>query len=201
MNAKRKWDRTSYFYDLWAAPMEMMGGREWRPMLFSELPGGRILEIGVGTGVNFEYYPDGARDYTGIDISPKMLAKARARADRLGKKIELLEMDAGDLKFPDNSFDAVFTTCVLCSVPDAIGALREMRRVLKKDGTAIFLEHMRPDKGLLGIVFDMMNPLTSRLIGFNVNRRTVGHIREAGFGIIEERHLLRDIFRYLKARP
>ncbi len=165
------------------------------------MPEGRILEIGVGTGINFEYYPDGDREYTGIDISPRMLSKATARARNLGKKVTLLKMDAGHLDFPPESFDAALTTCVLCSVPFAVDAIREMHRVLKKDGTAFFLEHMRPDKGLLGLVFDIINPLTSSLVGVNINRRTVENIREAGFEIVEEQHLLRDIFRFIAARP
>jgi len=201
MDAREKWDRTSRFYDLWAAPMEAMGGREWRKTLFAGLPRGRILEIGVGTGINFEYYPDSGREYTAIDVSPKMLAKAAARARELGTNVHLVEMDASRLEFPDDSFDAVVTACVLCSVPDPEGTLSEIRRVLKNSGSVYFLEHMRPDGGLLGRVFDIINPATAALIGFNINRRTAESIRNTGFAVTEEKHLLRDIFRLIKAGP
>jgi ubiquinone/menaquinone biosynthesis C-methylase UbiE len=201
MEAQKRWNLNSYFYDIWTAPMEMMGGRTWRTMLFSELPEGRILEIGIGTGANIEHYPRDKRTYVGIDISPNMLKRAKARAGRLNMPVELMLMDAQDMDFPSHSFDAVVSTCVFCSVPDPVQGLREAQRVLKKDGIALFLEHMRPEGRKLGRVFDAINPLTVKLIGVNINRRTVENIKNAGFEIIEERMLFRDIFRFIKAKP
>jgi ubiquinone/menaquinone biosynthesis C-methylase UbiE len=93
------------------------------------------------------------------------------------------------------------TSCVFCSIPDSIQGLKEAQRVLKKDGIALFLEHMRPDGKTLGKVFDTINPLTVKLIGVNINRRTVENIKNAGFEIIEERMLFKDIFRFIKAKP
>lgn len=201
MDAKKKWDRMSRIYDLWSAPMEMMGAGKWRPLLFSAIPEGKILEIGVGTGINFKYYPKTNRDYTAVDISPKMIRRARDRAAKIGTAVTIIEMDAEDLRFPDGTFDAVVATCVLCSVPDPAKVLKEARRVLKRDGTVVFLEHMRPGGRILGKLFDVMNIATSRLIGFNVNRRTSDAIRKAGFTIIDERFLLGDIFRMITAKP
>jgi ubiquinone/menaquinone biosynthesis C-methylase UbiE len=201
MNAKKKWNRMARFYDIWSAPMEMMGAKKWRLMLFSEIPEGNILEIGVGTGINTEYYPNENREYTAIDISPKMLEKAKARAEKNDKTVDLIEMNVESMQFPSKSFDAVAATCVFCSVPDPVQGLREARRVLKKDGMALFIEHMRPGGRVLGKIFDIMNHATSRLIGFNINRRTAENIRKAGFEIIEERYLFRDIFRFIKAKP
>ena len=180
--------------------MEMMGGRSWRDMLFSELPEGKILEIGIGTGANVEHYPSDNRTYVGIDISPNMLKRAQDRAARLDLNVDLKIMDAEHMDFPDHTFDGIISTCVFCSVPDPIRGLKEARRVLKKDGIALFLEHMRPEGEKLGKVFDSINPVTVKLIGVNINRRTVENIKNAGFEIIEERMLCRDIFRFIKAR-
>lgn len=201
MEAKERWNKNAALYDIWNKPMEVMGGRTWRKMLFSELPEGKILEIGVGTGMNIEYYPRGNRTYTGIDISPAMLSRARKRADKLGVQVDLKVMDAEHMGFPSGIFDAVIATCVFCSVPDPIQGLREARRVLKDNSTALFLEHMRPEGKLLGKVFDVANRLSVPMMGVNVNRRTVKNIKAAGFEIIEERMLFRDIFRFIKARP
>jgi ubiquinone/menaquinone biosynthesis C-methylase UbiE len=201
MDTQKRWNINSYFYDIWTAPMEMMGGRSWRTMLFSDLPEGRILEIGIGTGANIEHYPRVKRAYVGIDISPNMLKRARERAAGLDLNMDLKIMDAEHMDFPSHTFDAAVSTCVFCSVPDPVQGLREAQRVLKKDGIALFLEHMRPEGRKLGKVFDAINPLTVKLIGVNINRRTVENIKNAGFEIIEERMLFRDIFRFIKAKP
>jgi ubiquinone/menaquinone biosynthesis C-methylase UbiE len=201
MDTQKRWNINSYFYDIWTAPMEMMGGRSWRTMLFSELPEGKILEIGIGTGANIEHYQRDKRAYVGIDISPNMLKRAQERAARLDLNVDLKIMDAEHMDFPSHTFDAVVSTCVFCSVPDPVQGLREAQRVLKKDGIALFLEHMRPEGKKLGKVFDAINPFTVKLIGVNINRRTGENIKNAGFKIIEERMLFRDIFRYIKAKP
>jgi ubiquinone/menaquinone biosynthesis C-methylase UbiE len=201
MDTQKRWNINSYFYDAWTAPMEMMGGRKWRTLLFSRLPEGRILEIGLGTGSNIEHYPRDNRSYVGIDISPNMLKRAKDRAERLSAPIEFKLMDAQHMEFPDNTFDAVVSTCVFCSVPDPVQGLKEARRVLRKDGIALFLEHMRPEGDTLGKVFDTINPLTVKLIGVNINRRTIENIKAAGFEVIEERMLFRDIFRFIRAKP
>lgn len=201
MDTQKRWNMNSYFYDIWTVPMEMMGGRSWRSMLFSELPEGRILEIGIGTGSNIEHYPSDNRTYIGIDISQNMLKRARDRAVRLDMNVDLVIMDAEHMDFPDHTFDAIVSTCVFCSVPDPIQGLKEAHRVLKRDGIALFLEHMRPKGSSLGKVFDIVNPLTVKLIGVNINRRTVENIKIAGFEIIEERMLFTDVFRFIKAKP
>lgn len=199
--AKKKWNRMAWLYDIWSAPMEMMGAKKWRAALFLELPEGAILEIGAGTGINVEYYLMKNRKFTAIDISPKMLVKANSRAERSNKSADFLEMDAERMNFKSNSFDAIIATCVFCSVTDPVQGLKEARRVLKADGVAMFLEHMRPEGNVLGRIFDLMNHITSGLIGFNINRKTVENIKRAGFEIIDERYLFRDIFRFIKARP
>ena len=106
--------------------------------------GERVLEVGVGTGVNIGLYP---RDcvITGIDLSTKMLEKARRRVERSGRNARLLEMDATNLKFADDSFDLVYAPYVISVVPDPVAVTREMFRVCKPGGRVVILNHFRSD--------------------------------------------------------
>jgi len=181
--------------------MEMMGLAKWRRMIFAELPEGKVLEIGIGTGKNIQFYPEKGRDYIGIDISTAMLERAKARIKERGIKVDIRQMDVEKINFADHTFDCVISTCVFCSVPDPVKGLMEARRVLKPGGIALFLEHMRPENRFLGKFFDILNVITVKLFGFNINRRTVENIKKAGFEVIEEQNLFSDIFRLIKARP
>lgn len=196
--AEKRYDRIAWLYDWMESPMEKMASRNWRRVLFSRLKGRRILEVGVGTGKNLPFYPPG-REVTGIDVSARMLERARQRTAFLQGRFTLLKMDVEHLEFPDASFDAVVSTYVFCSVPDPIKGLEEVRRVLKPGGKAYFLEHVRPS-GLRGWVFDLLSPLVSRLIGPSINRDTVGNIRKAGLRILEEKFLSSDIFKIIIAQ-
>ncbi len=106
-------------------------------------PGDRVLEVGVGTGINAALYP---RDctVTGIDLSGPMLEKARERVARKGiRNVRLLEMDAADLKFADNTFDIVYAPYLISVVPDPVAVVREMRRVCRPGGRIVILNHFR----------------------------------------------------------
>lgn len=148
---------------------------------------GKILEVGVGTGKNFPYYPKGA-DVTGIDIADHMISIARENALKLGLSFNLQEGDAQYLKFSDNSFDTVVATFVFCSVPDPIKGLKEIHRVVKRDGQVLFLEHVRIDEPVIGWIMDRMNALFVRMLGANINRRTVENVKKAGLTIESLEH-------------
>ncbi len=115
--------------------------------------------------------------------------------------VRFLEMDAQNLAFPDHSFDTVFATFVFCSVPDPVIGLRELRRVCKPQGRLLLLEHMRPDNAALGFFFDALNPMVVRMMGANINRKTMDNIRSAGWQIRVEEHLSADIVRWIEAAP
>ena len=110
-------------------------------------------------------------------------------------------MDVLRLEFPDHSFDTVFTTFVFCSVPDPVAGLRELRRVCKPSGRLLLLEHMRPENFVLGLVFDVLNPMVVRMMGANINRRTMDNIRSAGWNVRIEENLSSDIVRWIEAVP
>jgi phosphatidylethanolamine/phosphatidyl-N-methylethanolamine N-methyltransferase len=127
--------------------------------------GHRVLEVGVGTGINAALYP---RDcaVTGIDLSSSMLEKARDRIARKGiRNVRLLEMDAADLRFADSSFDIVYAPYLISVVPDPVAVAREMRRVCRPNGRIIVLNHFRSRNPLLAWIERGISPLTVH-IGF-----------------------------------
>ncbi|HBV98563.1 MAG: methyltransferase type 11 [Peptococcaceae bacterium BICA1-7] len=160
--------------------------------------GGKILEVGVGTGLNLPLYPPGS-DVTGIDFSPLMLKRAVALASEKGLKVRLMEMDAQNMDFPDHSFDTVVATCVFCTVPDPVRGLKEIKRVLRPGGRAVLLEHVRSERPVLGRIMDILNPLTLALIGDNINRDTVAGVKKAGLMITGVTDIKGDILKIIRA--
>jgi ubiquinone/menaquinone biosynthesis C-methylase UbiE len=130
-----------------------------------------------------------------------MLDHAKKRAKNMNN-VSLLVMDGEHLAFDDDSFDYVLTTFVLCSVPDPVTALKEMKRVCKPDGMVINMEHMKSKHVILSMIEDIFNPLTFGAMGVNINRRTLENIRKAGLNIVDEQNLaIRDVFRIIRSKP
>ena len=136
------------FYDaLQGGYEELLGDR--RPRLLAEVRG-RVLELGPGTGINFEYYPAGRLDeWRGIEPNPHMRERLEARARPLGFDPAFCELDGNRFEADAASFDFVVSTIVLCSVPDPAATLAEVRRVLKPGGQFVFLEHVAAPRGTL----------------------------------------------------
>ena len=142
-------------------------------------PGDRVLEVGIGTGINVSLYPQGCW-VTGIDLSGPMLEKAQERIERKGvANVQLLEMDAADLKFPDGSFDIVYAPYVMSVVPDPVAVAREMRRVCRAGGRFIFLNHFRSPNALLARVERAISPFTVH-IGFKSDVDLPAFLMQAG---------------------
>lgn len=183
---KARYNRIAWFYNkMESLPEIFFSG--WRRRLLTRAEG-KILEVGVGTGKNFQYYPPGA-DVTGIDIADRMITIARRNARERGLPFRIEEGDAEQLAWPDDSFDTVLATFVFCSVPDPLKGLRELRRVVKPDGRVLLLEHVRIDMPVVGWLMDLMNPLIVRIVGANINRHTVENVMAAGFLIDDIEHL------------
>lgn len=197
---RKRYNRIAFCYNLMDAPLELMRFASWRPMIRDRIKGCKALEVGVGTGKNIDYYPDGI-EITAVDLSPRMLKRAQKRAGLLGLNVRMLEMDAQCLAFPDNCFDTVFATFVFCSAPDPVQGLRELLRVCKPGGRLVVLEHVRPANKLLGIFFDVLNPFVVRMMGANINRRTIDNIKMAGWQIQTEKKLSSDIVWLIEATP
>lgn len=183
---KTRYNRIAPLYNFIEAIPEMTF-KPWRKVLLAKAKG-EILEIGVGTGKNFPHYPSGA-GITGIDIAERMLVIARKRASELGLSFDLREGDVQSLDFPDRSFDTVVATFVFCSVPDPVQGLKELRRVVRPSGRILLLEHVRIDKPIIGWMMDRLNPLAVRVMGANINRRTIENVKKAGLCIESIKHL------------
>ncbi len=181
-NTRARYQRLAPLYDRMGALAEHRF-RPWRQKLWALVRGPRVLEVGVGTGKNMPFWP---RDVNimAIDLTPGMLQRARHRAVELNIKAQLCLGDVQLLDFPAAHFDEAVATCVFCSVPDPILGLRELKRVIKPGGQIMLLEHMRSPQPLLGKVMDLVNPLVVRLMGANINRRTIENIQTTGW-IIE----------------
>lgn len=180
--------------------MERSRFAAWRKKLQDRITGEWALEVGVGTGKNLPYYPRNMK-FIAIDLSPRMLEKAQKKASDFDLDVNFREMDVQDLSFPDRSFDTVFATFVFCSVPDPVLGLQELKRVCKPDGKLLLLEHMRPGNSTLGFLFDLLNPIVVRMMGANINRRTVENVKKAGWKIREVERLSSDIVRWIEAKP
>lgn len=193
------YDRVSRVYDVAEACSEWLLFRRWRRLLFGTA-GGRILEVGVGTGKNIPYYPPGA-SVVAIDVSPGMMRRARRRASRAAARPTLLRMDVQHLASKPRSFDCVLASFVFCSVPDPLSGLREAGRVCKPDGRVLLLEHVRGAGKLMGRAMDLLNPLCVRLAGVNINRDTAANVQHAGLELVSREDLWGGVFKLIRARP
>jgi len=145
---------------------------------------GRVLEIGIGSGLNLPFYGPPVRSVIGLEPAPELLRMARGRAAAAPVPVELLEASAEAIPLDDDSVDTVVTTWTLCTIPDAGRALAEMRRVLKPGGALLFVEHGRaPERGVARWQ-DRLDPLWRRLAGgCHLNRKIDDLISGGGFRI------------------
>ena len=146
---------------------------------------GRVLEIGIGSGLNLPYYdPSRVELIWGLEPSPQMRAMAQERLHDTPIKVEFIELDDDDIPLASGSVDTVLVTYTLCTIPDAVRALSGMRRVLKPGGRLIFSEHgLAPDENVRRWQ-DRVNPIWGRLGGgCNLNRPIPSLIEQGGFKI------------------
>jgi ubiquinone/menaquinone biosynthesis C-methylase UbiE len=192
---RKKWDFSAGFYDLLAWGPE----RRWAPRkreLFAHMHG-RVLFAAVGTGQDIAFFPPG-RDIVGIDISPRMLERARARAAQYAGSLELRVMDIHALDFPDHCFDQVVTSCTFCSVPDPVAGLVALRRVLKPGGGLYMFEHTGSHVFPFSLMLNVMTPLW-KPIGPEMNRDTVANVEKAGFEIRQVDNIYLDVVKTIVA--
>lgn len=173
-------------YDLVFGPV-FHPGRKEAVRLANDRPGQRILEVGVGTGLSLPYFRADA-EVTGIDVSAEMLAKARRRTERrgLGQVKALLEMDAENLEFADDSFDAVLALYVASVVPDPARFAAEMRRVCRPGGTIVIVNHFSTEQGPMRFVEKRLAPLAGR-IGFHADFPLDDFLRASRLSVREVR--------------
>lgn len=147
---------------------------------------GRILEVGIGSGLNLPYYdPVKVERIWGLDPSPQLTQMAKAKTTQLPYDVEFLSLSAENIPLDKNSVDTVLVTYTLCSIPNVVQALNEMNRVLKPGGELIFCEHGKtPDDNINGWQ-DVFNPIWTKLSGgCNLNRPIGSLIIESRFRIV-----------------
>ncbi|MEK1941008.1 MAG: class I SAM-dependent methyltransferase [Pseudomonas sp.] len=148
---------------------------------------GRVLEIGIGSGLNLAFYdPAKVQQIVGVDPSADMQALARERAAKISIPVEMIALELGQIQAPAASFDSIVCTFTLCTIADAVAALKEMRRVLKPAGRLWFCEHgMSPDLPVLRWQ-NRLTPIWKPLAGgCHLNRDIPQLITEGGFKIGE----------------
>ncbi|HSN04200.1 MAG TPA: class I SAM-dependent methyltransferase [Nitrospira sp.] len=145
---------------------------------------GQVLEIGLGTGLNLPHYPGSVSQLRAVDPAPLLPARLAERSAAASFPIEVSRISAERLPYEDRTFDCVVSTWTLCTIPDPVAALREIRRVLKPDGTFLFLEHGRSDDPQIACWQDRLNPIQNVVgCGCHLNRRIDRLIAEAGLTI------------------
>jgi ubiquinone/menaquinone biosynthesis C-methylase UbiE len=175
-------------YDFFFARAERGGLHEQRREALSQASG-RTLEIGAGTGLNHDLYPDAVSELVLTEPFPPMAAQLRQKAAALERPVEVVEAPAERLPLPDASFDTVALTLVLCTVPDPDAALREIARVLKPSGRFLFLEHVRAEDPRLARWQDRLHgPWYVFGHGCNCNRDTLTAIERSSLQIERAEH-------------
>ncbi|OAI07412.1 methyltransferase type 11 [Methylomonas methanica] len=177
---RQRYDRLAPYFDGLEGFLEGLLFRRLRKKLWSQVSGAHVLEVGVGTGKNFPFYPDDAR-ITGIDFSPKMLEMARRKQQRKQIAVDLALMDVQALDYADNSFDTVIASFVFCSVPKPRKGLKELYRVCKPGGQVLLLEHVLSANKVLAMLMNLFNPLVVNTLGANINRQTLKSVQACPF--------------------
>lgn len=181
--ARRIWEKAAPTYDDKMAFFERRfvgDGREW----LGSRARGRALEIAIGTGADLPYYPAEVT-ITGVDLSPAMMRGAERRAAALGRNVEFVTGDAQALPFDDATFDTVVCALGLCSFPDPVVAIGEMKRVLVPSGRLLLLDHIR--SSLLPLVVGqwLLERITIPVASEHFTRRQLPLVKAAGFEIVE----------------
>jgi ubiquinone/menaquinone biosynthesis C-methylase UbiE len=198
-SVRKRYDRIAPYFEGMEAVMEGLFFKTWRKRLWAKVEGHHILEVGVGTGKNFDYYPQDAR-ITAIDFSEQMLKQALRKRDRKNVNVELELMDIQSLYFADNSFDTVICSFVFCSVPSAIKGLKEVYRVCKPGGQVLLLEHVVSSNSVIAAIMNLLNPVVVTLFGANINRNTVKNVKACAFTSVHVDERSGDIIKLIEAR-
>lgn len=145
---------------------------------------GRVLDVGIGSGLNLPFYGQQVCEIFGLDPSPRLLARARGKAPHTRVAIHLLEGSAECIPLADRSMDTLVMTWTGCSIPDIRAAFREMRRVLSPGGRLLFVEHGRAPEPAVARWQERLDPLWRRLSGgCHLSRKVDDLLSEAGFQI------------------
>jgi len=177
---------SDHLYDWFMFPLEVWRLAKLRRQIVRNIPGNKVLEIGIGTGLNLPYYP---RDVQVIGIEPFHHKLVYSRDKHPNQtNISYVQTDAQELPFAAQSFDAVIGTLVFCTIPDPVAAFREIRRITKPPGYIRILEHVRIPHPLWGKLQDWLTPVWKPMAGgCHLNRETAKIAESAGLHIVQRR--------------
>jgi ubiquinone/menaquinone biosynthesis C-methylase UbiE len=173
-------------YDRVSKGSEDAGLRDERRQLVASAAG-ETLEIGAGTGLNLEHYPEAVTRLVLVEPDKHMRRRLARRLEALGREAEIVDASVDSLPFPEATFDTAVVTLVLCSVPSQESALAEIARVLKPDGRLLFLEHVRSTDPKVARRQDRIRPLYN-LVGCNPNRNTLAGIEASALTVESVKH-------------
>jgi ubiquinone/menaquinone biosynthesis C-methylase UbiE len=197
----RKYERIAPLYDVLDKAYEVSWKRHLRNLVFRGASG-RILDAGAGTGCNMPFYPAGAETIA-VDNSPSMLMRARKRAAKLGRNVDIRVMDLIRTSFPDNHFDTIAATFVFCVLPEELQkpVLTEMRRICKPDGTIRILDYTLSRKAPVRMMMRVVSPWLNFAFAARYNARYESYLIDAGLEIVENRFVMGEVVKLLVLRP
>lgn len=164
----------------------VMAGKEFHRLRSELLTSvhGDVLELGLGTGLNLSYYPQTVTELHAVDPASLLPSMVASRSARVSFPVRFQQQTAEALPYIDRRFDCVVSTWTLCTIPDALSALREVARVLKPDGRLLFLEHGRSDNQKVAVWQDRLNPIQNVIgCGCNLNRQIDQLVTQSGLMI------------------
>lgn len=194
---REHWNEQAGTFDKMIAPVDrrwLAAGREW----VCSRAQGEVLEVAVGTGLNFPHYPRGTR-ITGVEWAPAMVKRATARAREVGLDAEIREADAARLPFEDQAFDTVVCTLSLCCIPDDDGALAEAARVLRPGGRLLLLDHVSSTWPPVRWLQRALEHFTIPREGEHFTRRPAAKLARHGFEVVESERRLFGILETIHA--
>ncbi len=177
------------FYQEWIVPALIdlsMRNKRLRPYRerVAGAAEGRVLDVGVGSGLNLPFYARNTQEIFGLDPSPRLLTRAQTNAQHFHNPVHLIEGSAEHIPLADRSLDTIVMTWTGCSIPEVCTALEEMRRVLKIGGRLLFVEHGRAPEASVARWQDRLDPFWHRLSGgCHLNRKIDDLLSDAGFRI------------------
>lgn len=195
------YERIAPVYDAFESLWEVSWKKRLRRMLFEGLHG-RILDAGVGTGLNIPYYPAEA-EIVGGDLSPKMLGYAATRARKHGREIALMSMDLRNTELPDDHFDGIISAFVFCTLSDQdrLAALRELGRICKPDGTIRILDYSMSERPAMRLVMRCCEPWFRWVFNATYQVRFEEFAALAGLELAESRFVVGDFVKISEFRP